>query len=79
MRAVVDREKEGVYLLDCYDVIGDTDAKTEGTLQARFERAADCSPCILLLRHIDAFAQSTQAQEPGKGTFTHGNPILAGY
>ncbi|KAH9924001.1 AAA-domain-containing protein [Epithele typhae] len=58
----------GVHLLevDCYDVIGENDAKTEGTLQARFERAASCSPCVLLLRHIDAFAQSTQGQEPGK-------------
>ncbi|KAI0373357.1 AAA-domain-containing protein [Pilatotrama ljubarskyi] len=61
-------QRLGIHLLevDCYDVIGDTDAKTEGTLQARFERAASCSPCILLLKHIDAFAQSTQGQEPGK-------------
>ena len=54
--------------MDCYDLIGENDAKTEGTLQARFERASSCSPCILLLRHIDAFAQSTQGQEPGKGS-----------
>ncbi|KAI0806992.1 AAA-domain-containing protein [Fomes fomentarius] len=61
-------QRLGIHLLevDCYDVIGETDAKTEGTLQARFERASSCSPCILLLRHIDAFAQSTQGQEPGK-------------
>ncbi|RDX45475.1 AAA-domain-containing protein [Lentinus brumalis] len=61
-------QRLGIHLLevDCYDVIGDTDAKTEGTLQARFEKAASCSPCILLLKHIDAFAQSTQSQEPGK-------------
>ncbi|KAI0328087.1 AAA-domain-containing protein [Cubamyces sp. BRFM 1775] len=61
-------QRLGIHLLevDCYDVLGDTDAKTEGTLQARFERAASCSPCILLLRHIDAFAQSTQGLEPGK-------------
>ncbi|KAI0350098.1 AAA-domain-containing protein [Trametes cingulata] len=61
-------QRLGIHLLevDCYDVIGDTDAKTEGTLQARFERAASCSPCILLLKHVDAFAQSTQGQEPGK-------------
>ncbi|RPD65775.1 AAA-domain-containing protein [Lentinus tigrinus ALCF2SS1-7] len=58
----------GIHLLevDCYDVIGETDAKTEGTLRARFEKASSCSPCILLLKHIDAFAQSTQNQEPGK-------------
>ncbi|KAL1947477.1 hypothetical protein VTO73DRAFT_14438 [Trametes versicolor] len=61
-------QRLGIHVLevDCYDVIGDTDAKTEGTLQARFERAASCSPCILLLKHIDAFAQSTQGLEPGK-------------
>ncbi|KAI0668555.1 AAA-domain-containing protein [Trametes maxima] len=61
-------QRLGIHLLevDCYDVIGDTDAKTEGTLQARFERAASCSPCVLLLRHINAFAQSTQSLEPGK-------------
>lgn len=50
-----------------YDVIGENDAKTEGTLRARFERASSCSPCILLLRNIDAFAQTTQGLEPGKG------------
>ncbi|KAI0747694.1 AAA-domain-containing protein [Daedaleopsis nitida] len=61
-------QRLGIHLLevDCYDVIGETDAKIEGTLHARFERASSCSPCILLLRHIDAFAQSTQGQEPGK-------------
>ncbi|KAI0710443.1 AAA-domain-containing protein [Cerioporus squamosus] len=61
-------QRLGIHLLevDCYDVIGETDVKTEGTLQARFEKAESCSPCILLLKHIDAFAQSTQGQEPGK-------------
>ncbi|CDO74862.1 hypothetical protein BN946_scf185004.g12 [Trametes cinnabarina] len=46
-------QRLGIHVLevDCYDVIGDTDAKTEGTLQAR---------------HIDALAQSTQGLEPGK-------------
>ena len=54
--------------LDCYDLLGDTDAKTEGILRARFEQAAGCSPCALILRNLDAFAQSTQAPEPGNGT-----------
>ncbi|CCM06091.1 uncharacterized protein FIBRA_08338 [Fibroporia radiculosa] len=52
--------------IDCYDVVDDSDAKTEGTLRARFETAASCSPSILLLRHIDAFSQTTQTLEPGK-------------
>ncbi|KZV61880.1 AAA-domain-containing protein [Peniophora sp. CONT] len=53
------------YELDCYDLLGDTDAKTEGILRARFEQVASCSPCALILRNLDAFAQSTQAPEPG--------------
>ncbi|EPS97368.1 hypothetical protein FOMPIDRAFT_79362 [Fomitopsis schrenkii] len=58
----------GIHLFEVngYDVIGENDAKTEGTLRARFERASSCSPCILLLRNIDAFAQTTQGLEPGK-------------
>ncbi|KAI0948498.1 hypothetical protein AcV7_009223 [Taiwanofungus camphoratus] len=58
----------GIHLFEvsCYDILGENDAKTEGTLRARFERAASCSPCILLLRHIDALSQTTQGLEPGK-------------
>lgn len=53
--------------VNCYDVVGDSDIKTEATLRARMERAADCSPCILLLRHIEALARNTQTLETGKG------------
>ncbi|KAK7023801.1 peroxisomal biogenesis factor 6, partial [Favolaschia claudopus] len=58
----------GMHILEinCYDLIGETDIKTEGTLRARFEKLEQCSPCILLLRHIDGLAQTTQALEPGK-------------
>ncbi|KAJ7074407.1 P-loop containing nucleoside triphosphate hydrolase protein [Mycena amicta] len=53
--------------LNCYDIVGESEVKTEGTLRARFEKLEDCSPCILLLRHVEAFMQSTQSLEPGKG------------
>ncbi|KAL0574330.1 peroxisomal assembly protein [Marasmius crinis-equi] len=58
----------GVHLLEvnCYDVIGENDTKTEALLQTRFENAASCGPCILLLRHLEAFAQTTQTPESGK-------------
>ncbi|KAH9951413.1 AAA-domain-containing protein [Amylocystis lapponica] len=55
-----------LYEVSCYDILGETPVKTEGTLRVRFERAASCSPCILYLRDIDAFAQTTQGMEPGK-------------
>lgn len=75
--------------MDCFDLIGDNDIQTEGTMRTRFEKAASCSPCIFLLRHIDALMQTTQTLEPGKGmlltscTFTrlidvpHTEPYIA--
>lgn len=54
--------------VDCYNIVSDTDVKTEGTLRAQFEKAAACSPCIILLRHLHALQSSSQANEPGKGT-----------
>ncbi|KAE9389752.1 AAA-domain-containing protein [Gymnopus androsaceus JB14] len=58
----------GLHILEvnCYDIIGETDIKTEAFLRARFENAIACSPCMLVLRHLEAFAQSTQRPENGK-------------
>jgi len=63
-------QRLGMHLLEvnCYDIISENDVKTEGTLRARFDKAQNCSPCILVLRHIDALVQTTQSPEPGKGT-----------
>ena len=46
----------------------ETDVKTEGVLQARFEHAAECCPSVLLLQNIDALARSSQKMETGKGS-----------
>ncbi|CDZ96282.1 Peroxisome assembly factor 2 containing the AAA-type ATPase domain [Phaffia rhodozyma] len=56
----------GMLEINCFELVADTDSKTEGVLRARFERAAGSSPCILLLRHIEALARKGQAQETGK-------------
>lgn len=55
------------FQINCFDIIGENDVQTEGTLRARFETAASCAPCILTLRHIDALARTTQALDTGKG------------
>lgn len=52
--------------MNCYDILGENDVKTEATLQVRLEQAKSCTPCLLVMRHLEAFAQSTQAAEPGK-------------
>ncbi|KAJ1019971.1 hypothetical protein NDA16_004252 [Ustilago loliicola] len=52
--------------LDYFDVISDTDIRTEGILRARFSKAAECAPCIFLLRNIEALARKSQALETGQ-------------
>ncbi|SNX82109.1 related to PEX6 - peroxisomal assembly protein [Melanopsichium pennsylvanicum] len=58
----------GVQLVevDCFDVISDTDVRTEGILRARFQKAAECAPCMFLLRNIEALARKSQALETGQ-------------
>lgn len=53
--------------MDCFDLLGDTENKTELQLKNRIEKAITCSPCILLLRNLDALAQKSQALESGQG------------
>jgi peroxin-6 len=44
--------------------------KTEAMLEVRLEQARSCTPCLLVLRHLEALSQTTQAAEPGKGVTT---------
>jgi len=53
--------------VDCFSLIGENNTKTEGTLRVRFDQACACSPCILVLRNIEALIQSTQPLDAGKG------------
>jgi peroxin-6 len=60
--------KTGFHLLelDCFDLLGETDIKTEGQLRARIEKAISCSPCMVLLQNIEALARKSQALETGQ-------------
>ncbi|CAE7171060.1 unnamed protein product, partial [Rhizoctonia solani] len=51
----------GVWEINAYSLIADTEAKTEGAVRARFEQAALCAPCVFLIRHIEALVR------PGQG------------
>ncbi|KAF8609951.1 AAA-domain-containing protein [Ceratobasidium sp. AG-I] len=50
-----------VWEINAYNLLADTDAKTEGAVRARFEQAAACAPCVFLLRHVEALVR------PGQG------------
>lgn len=54
--------------INCFAIVSENEANTEGSLRARIEMASSCAPCAIVIRHLDALSQSTPASEPGKGT-----------
>ncbi|KAJ3015604.1 peroxisomal assembly protein [Thoreauomyces humboldtii] len=69
-------KKLGVHFIEVniYDVVSDTDAKTEAFLSVHFDKAAAMAPCVLVLRHIDALIKSGSGASPDQ----NGGPIAAG-
>lgn len=66
-----------VQVVDAFDLIGDSDTKTEGMLRARFSRAMDSAPCVLLVSHVEALARKSQAMETGQGEWPFSQYIQA--
>ena len=54
-------------MIDCADILGETEVKTEGTLRARMDRAVESAPCLLVLTNIELLARKAQAVENGQG------------
>lgn len=54
-----------VYRIDAYDIIGETETKSMAALEAKLDRAKNCSPCVILISHLEAIA--TKAAE-GSGS-----------
>ncbi|CAG8446247.1 7060_t:CDS:10 [Dentiscutata erythropus] len=63
---VAERVGVHVYEVNCFDFAGETDTKTETSLRSRLDKAVTCSPCVLLLRHIDALARKSAVLETGQ-------------
>lgn len=73
-------QRLGVHIaeINCFAIVSENEANTEGNLRARIEMARSCTPCAIVIRHLDALSQSTPASEPGKGTLSHAlNDCLA--
>lgn len=69
VREVAEELGVHVYEFSAYDVVSETDAKTEVHLRAKFDKAAALSPCIVLLRNIEGLARKSQVVESGQGMF----------
>ncbi|CAG8479542.1 3558_t:CDS:10, partial [Acaulospora colombiana] len=63
---VAERVGVHVYEVNCFEISGETDSKTEQSLRGKIDKAVTCSPCVFLLRHIDALAKKSVALETGQ-------------
>ncbi|KAG9287545.1 hypothetical protein G9A89_019606 [Geosiphon pyriformis] len=63
---VAERLGVHVYEVNCFDFAGETDAKTEASLRTRIHNSMTYSPCVFLLRHIDALAKKSAVLETGQ-------------
>ncbi|KAK7208051.1 ATPase [Myxozyma melibiosi] len=54
-----------VYQIEANDVIGETDTKTLASFEAKLDRARNCSPCVVLISHLEAIAK-----KPAEGSGT---------
>ena len=53
--------------VNCFDILDEAPATTEGTLLAQAEKAQNCAPCVLLLRHVEALGRKSTGPRRGKG------------
>lgn len=56
-----------VLSVNTYELVGETEAKTEKKMRDSFDLATYCAPCVLFLRGIDALALTTEAVDANKG------------
>lgn len=73
-------ESLGLHILqvDAYDLLGENPVKTDGALLAVAERAKSCSPCVLLLTHIEALGGKQNNPQNQKGRWCACNVIVIG-
>ena len=63
------------YQVDCYTLLQENSTNTENSLRGVFSRATDFSPCVLLLRHLEALMYITQQLDPTQGA-TFRSPLF---
>jgi hypothetical protein len=56
--------------VDCYSLLQENSTRTENSLRGTFSRATDFSPCVLLLRHLEALMHTTQQPDTRQGATT---------
>jgi peroxin-6 len=59
-----------LFQIDCYDLLDENLVKTEATLRVRFEQALSCTPCLIVLRHLEALSRTSLYQNTREGGLT---------
>ncbi len=67
IRSTADETGLNIVMADCFELLADTEVKTLGAFEAVVAKAKECSPCVLLLKHVEAFGRKANAQEQGSG------------
>jgi hypothetical protein len=58
------------YQVDCYTLLQENSTHTENYLRGVFSQATGFSPCVLLLRHLEALMQIAQRLDSTQGATT---------
>jgi len=66
IRSIADDVGFNIVNVECYDIIGDTAALTEGTITAQLGKAKSCAPSILLLCHVEALSRKSESSATGR-------------
>ncbi|TPX47190.1 hypothetical protein SeLEV6574_g02797 [Synchytrium endobioticum] len=55
-----------IMIVSCFDLVGDSESKTEAALERVFDRAEVAVPCALVLRNVEALAKRSEVVETGQ-------------
>jgi len=72
----VNRSHISFHQVDCYTLLQENSTRTENSLRGVFSRATAFSPCVLLLRHLEALMHITQPPDPTQGARTANHMLV---
>lgn len=79
LRSVAAQCGISVFEISCFGLIGDNEAQTLGTLRAKLDRAYGCSPCVVVLQHLESIAKKSDQDGKDEGIVSKLVDVLADY
>lgn len=79
LRSVAAQCGVSVFEISCFGLIGDNEAQTLGTLRAKLDRAYGCSPCVVVLQHLESIAKKSDQDGKDEGIVSKLVDVFADY